>query len=76
MEITKPNLSFDLWRLKIIRIFYIIIALILTVEVIVFIVFRKHGLLSEGVTDFDYIIKYIILPTVINTTLDYRLQPN
>ncbi len=69
MEITKPNLSFDLWREKIIRVFYIIIALIFIVEVVVFIALRGHGLLDEGVTDFKYIIKYIILPMVINLTL-------
>jgi len=69
MEITKPNLSFDLWREKIIRVFYIIVALIFIVEVVVFIALRGHGLLDEGVTDFQYIIKYIILPAVINLTL-------
>ncbi len=69
MEITKPNLSFDLWREKIIRVFYIIIFLIFIVEVSIFVVFRDNGLLSGGVTDFHYIMKYIIIPTVINTLL-------
>lgn len=69
MEITKPNLSFDLWRDKIIRVFYIIIVLIFIVEVTVFISFRGKGLLDEGVTDFHYIIKYIVLPILINTLL-------
>lgn len=69
MEITKPNLSFDLWREKIIRVFYIIIALIFAVEVIVFLTFRDQGLLKEGVTDFQYIMKYIVLPAAINTAL-------
>jgi len=69
MEITKPNLSFDLWREKIIRVFYIIVALIFIVEVVVFIALRGHGLLDEGVTDFQYIIKYVILPTGINLLL-------
>jgi len=69
MEITKPNLSFDLWREKIIRIFYIIIVVIFIVEVTVFVVFRQKGLLSEGVTDFQYIVKYIALPTLINSLI-------
>ncbi len=69
MEIRKPNLSFDLWREKIIRVFYIIIVLIFTVEVVVFFAFRGHGLISEGVTDFQYIIKYILLPTLVNIIL-------
>lgn len=69
MEITKPNLSFDLWREKIIRVFYIIIVLIFIVEVTVFMTFREQGLLSENVTDFQYIVKYIALPTIINTLL-------
>lgn len=70
MEITKPNLSFDHWREKIIRVFYVIVALIFTVEVIVFIAFRGHGLLDEGVTDdFHYIISFIIMPSVINVAL-------
>jgi len=66
MEITKPNLSFDHWREKIIRVFYVIVALIFTVETIVFFAFRSNDLMGEGTTDFQYIIKYIILPTVIN----------
>ena len=69
MEITKPNLSFDLWREKIISVFYIIVALIFIVEVVVFIALRGHGLLDEGVTDFQYIIKYIVIPSAINLTL-------
>lgn len=66
MEILKPNLSFDYWRLKIIRVFYIIVALIFIVEVVVFIAFRNDGLLDEGVTDLQYVIKYILPTTVIN----------
>jgi diguanylate cyclase (GGDEF)-like protein len=66
MEITKPNLSFDQWREKIIRVFYIIVALVFTVEVIVYFAFRGYGLLSEGLTDIQYIIKYVITPTVLN----------
>jgi len=69
MEITKPNLSFDLWREKIIRVFYVIVALIFTVEVLVFIAFSGYGLLDKGFTGFQYIIKYIVLPTVINLIL-------
>lgn len=63
MEITKPNLSFDLWREKIIKVFYIIAALIFIVEVSVFFAFRNFGLLDEGFSDTQYVIKYIILPT-------------
>lgn len=69
MEITKPNLSFDLWREKIIRVFYIIIVLIFAVEVIVFFAFREQGLLGEGVSGLRYVVKYIVLPTVVNTVL-------
>ncbi len=70
MEITKPNLSFDHWREKIIRVFYVIVALIFTVEVIVFIAFRNRGLLNEEVPhDFQYIISFIITPTAINAVL-------
>ncbi len=69
MEITKPNLSFDLWREKIIRVFYIIVALVFIVEVLVFIVFRSHGLLDEGFTGTQYIIKYIVLPSAIGLIL-------
>lgn len=69
MEITKPNLSFDLWREKIIRVFYIIVALVFTVEVLVFVAFRRHGLLDEGFTEFQYIFEYIVLPSVIGLTL-------
>ena len=69
MEITKPNLSFDLWREKIIRVFYIIVALIFTVEVLVFIAFRKHGLLDEGFTQTEYVLEYIVLPTAIGFIL-------
>jgi diguanylate cyclase (GGDEF)-like protein len=69
MEITKPNLSFDQWREKIIRVFYIIVGLIFAVEVVVFVAFRNFGLMDEGVTDFNYIIKYIVLPTVLNVLI-------
>ena len=69
MEIKKPNLSFDLWREKIIKIFYLNIVLIFAVEVIVFLALKNHGLLAEGTTDFQYIIKYIVLPTTICAVL-------
>jgi len=69
MEITKPNLSFDPWREKIIKVFYIIIALIFIVEVVVYVAFRGHGLLDPASTDFSYIMKYIILPSAINVLL-------
>ena len=63
MEITKPNLSFDLWRAKIIKVFYIIVALIFVVEVIIFIAFRNHGLLDDFLTKPRYIANYIAIPT-------------
>ncbi|MEL7656113.1 MAG: GGDEF domain-containing protein [Bacillota bacterium] len=66
MEVMKPNLSFDQWREKIIRIFYILIGLIFIVEVVVFIVLRPFGLLDEGFTGSQYLIEYIAIPTVIN----------
>lgn len=66
MEILKPNLSFDQWREQIIKIFCIILSLIFMVEVFIYFVFHSHGLLSEGVTDLQYIIKYIAVPTIIN----------
>ena len=69
MEIVKPNLSFDQWRKKIIRIFYIIIILIFIVEVVVFLLFRPFGLLEEGFTGTQYVIKYIVFPTIINFTV-------
>jgi diguanylate cyclase (GGDEF)-like protein len=69
MEITKPNLSFDLWREKIIRVFYIIVALIFMVEVLVFVAFRNHGLLDVGFTPYQYIMEYIVLPTSIGLIL-------
>lgn len=69
MEITKPNLSYDLWREKIIRVFYIIVGLVFTVETMVFIAFRNHGLLDEGFTSFEYIFEYIALPTLIGLVL-------
>lgn len=69
MEITKPNLSFDLWREKIIRVFYVIVALIFTVEVVVFIAFRNRGLLDEGFTSTQYIIEYVALPTALGLLL-------
>lgn len=74
MEIAKPNLSFDLWREKIIRVFYIIVALIFIVEVVVFLVFRGHGLLDEGSTDLHYITRYIVLPTILDTMLVFTCQ--
>lgn len=69
MEITKPNLSFDLWREKIIRVFYIIVLLIFIVEIVVFFAFREHGLLAEGTTVPHYIIKCIFTPIIISTIL-------
>ena len=69
MEVKKPNLSFEQWRTRIIRVFYIIIALIFFVEVIVFFTFRPFGLLAETTTGFNYIKKYILIPTVINLLL-------
>jgi diguanylate cyclase (GGDEF) domain len=69
MEIAKPNLSFTLWREKIIRVFYIIVILIFIVEVAVFLIFRERELLDKGFTGFQYVIKYITLPTVINVVL-------
>ncbi len=66
MEIMKPNLSFERWREKIIRIFYLIIGLIFIVEIVVFLALRPHGLLDEGFSDFQYVIKYITYPTIIN----------
>lgn len=74
MEITKPNLSFDVWREKIIKVFYIIVALIFVVESAVFFIFHKHGLLDEGTSVFLYIAKYIILVTVINLALVFICQ--
>lgn len=69
MEITKPNLSFDLWREKIIRVFYIIVGLIFTVELVIFVAFHNHGLLDPGLSTPRYIFKYIILPTVLNVVV-------
>ena len=74
MEILKPNLSFDQWRTKIIKVFFIIIALIFIVEVIVFITLRPYGLLSEGTSDLHYVMKYIAIPTFINTILVYTCR--
>lgn len=77
MEITKPNLSFDQWREKVIRVFYIIVALVFFVEVMVFIAFQGHGLLAVGDTNFHYVTCFILLPTVINFTLvtiSYRIN--
>ena len=64
MEITKPNQSFDQWREKIIRVLYIITALIFIAETSVFFAFRNSGLLDEGFSDAQYVVKYIIMPTV------------
>lgn len=66
MEITKPNLSLDLWREKIIRVFYFIVALVLIVEVVVFLVFRERQLLQNEYMDLQYIAKYIVLTTLLN----------
>jgi len=71
MDVKKPNLSFEQWREKIIRVFYVIIVLIFLVEVIVFLAFRPFGLLAETTTDLNYIIKYIIIPTLMNLILVY-----
>lgn len=68
MEITKPNLSFDLWREKIIRVFYIIVTLIFAVEVVVFIAFQSFGLLGK-LTGVQYILSYIVIPAAINLVL-------
>ena len=69
MEVTKPNLSFVQWRERIIRTFYIIICLVFIVEVVVLFVFRPHGLLEEGFTTTQYLIKYVAFPTVLDTTI-------
>jgi diguanylate cyclase (GGDEF)-like protein len=74
MEITKPNLSFDVWREKFIKVFYIIAALIFIVEMVVFIVLRNHGLLSEGYSVFQYVIKYIVITTVADVLLVFACQ--
>lgn len=71
MDVNKPNLSFEQWREKIIRVFYVIIVLIFLVEVIVFLAFRPFGLLAETTTDLDYIIKYIMVPTLVNLIIVY-----
>ena len=70
MEIIKPNLSFNQWREKIIRIFYIIIAWIFIVEAVVFFTLRNRGLIvSEGLTDSRYLITYVVAPAAINAVL-------
>lgn len=69
MEIKKPNLSFDFWRKKIINIFFLNVALLFAVEVTVYFALRNHGLLSPGTTHLEYIIKYIIAPTLICSVL-------
>lgn len=69
MEITKPNLSFDLWREKLIRVFYIIVALVFIVEFVVFLAFRNHGLLGEGFTNTQYIIEYVAIPPITGLIL-------
>jgi len=74
VEITKPNLSFDVWREKIIKVFYIIVALVFVVELVIFFVFRGQGLLGENITVFQYISKYIILTTAFNFLLVFICQ--
>ena len=69
MEIVKPNLSFEHWRKKILQIFCVIVILIFIVEVAVFFILRPFGLLDEGFSDFQYAIKYIALPTMINIAI-------
>ncbi|MDD3169451.1 MAG: GGDEF domain-containing protein [Eubacteriales bacterium] len=69
MEITKPNLSFDEWRKKTIRVFYVLVALIFTVEVGIYIAFNDHGLLGEILNDIQYITEYVAFPTLINLLL-------
>jgi diguanylate cyclase (GGDEF)-like protein len=74
MEITKPNLSFDLWREKIIKVFYIIVALIFIAEIVIFFFFREYGLLGKDLTVFQYIGKYIILTTALNFLIVFICQ--
>ena len=74
MEITKPNLSFDVWREKIIKVFYIIVALIFVMEIINFMVFLKNGSFGRNFTVFHYFRKYVILTTVINLLLVFICQ--
>jgi diguanylate cyclase (GGDEF)-like protein len=69
MEIKKPNLSFDYWRKKIIHIFFLNVALLFAIEVMVYFALRNHGLLSPGTSDLEYIIKYIVTPTVLCSLL-------
>lgn len=71
MEIKKPNLSYELWRERIIKIYYANVLLIFVVEVTVFLLLRNHGLLDPGTTDLKYILKYILSPTVICAGLTY-----
>jgi diguanylate cyclase (GGDEF)-like protein len=65
MEIKKPDSSFDLWRKLIIRTLFIIVGMIFVVEAVVFFAFRSNGLLDEGFTEHQYILKYILLPTLL-----------
>lgn len=43
--------------------------MIFAVETVVFLAFRNRGILDPGVTDFQYIIKYIVLPTSVSFVL-------
>lgn len=73
MEIAKPNLSFDSWRKKIIKVFYIITVLVLIVEIMVFLIFRDRGLLQVS-TSFQYIAKFIVILPVLNTAIVFACQ--
>ena len=66
MEIQKPNLSYERWRDKIIRIFYVIILLIFTVEFVMLIALKPLGLLEDGFSSSQYIVKFIAVPTILN----------
>lgn len=69
MDVVKPNLSFAQWREKIIKIYYMIICLVFIVEVVVLFALRPHGLLDEGFTSTQYLIKYVAIPTALNVAI-------